>query len=417
MQVNSLKTKVLGVASTATFTGPLMASSVTATGLINAGQGIVLPQGSVFTGSFNDLAEIPTVLGGDVTLSQLPTDIPATSIQGLAQVAYSGVYTDLLNTPALSAVAISGNFADVIGTPALASVALSGSYSDLSGSPVLKAVATSGLYSDLTGVPSLAPIAISGLYSDLTGTPTLAAVALSGNYVDLAGVSANFTTTNIAGSLTQTGSSNAVSLAGSITQTGTYNPVSLSGALTGASASFTTLSASGPSTLSDTTITGTLIQILWQFHDYISIWSINVGGFECKYSFLWKREYCKHNHCGDPDADRELQCCLPGWFSDRKLQSRVPGWIFDRRLCQLHNPISIRSLHIGFSERCKHNCGRQPDSDRQFQRRLLGRCSDGILCQLHDSISIWSTDCLKHNRSGNPYSDGKFQCCLHSRFL
>lgn len=87
--------------------------------------------------------------------------------------------------------------------PDLADVAYSGDYSDLKSKPdiptvpTLSAVATSGKYADLTGkptiptVPTLSPVATSGAYADLTGkptiptVPTLAAVATSGNYNDL----------------------------------------------------------------------------------------------------------------------------------------------------------------------------------------------------------------------------------------
>lgn len=54
----------------------------------------------------------------------------------LANVAVSGSYTDLTNTPTLAAVATSGAYADLNGTPELAAVATSGSYTDLSDVPV-----------------------------------------------------------------------------------------------------------------------------------------------------------------------------------------------------------------------------------------------------------------------------------------
>lgn len=54
----------------------------------------------------------------------------------------------------LATVASSGRYADLIGTPTLATVAGSGAYGDLSGKPVLATVATSGSYSDLTDKPS-----------------------------------------------------------------------------------------------------------------------------------------------------------------------------------------------------------------------------------------------------------------------
>lgn len=88
--------------------------------------------------------------------------------------------------------------------PDLADVAYSGDYSDLKSKPdiptvpTLSAVATSGKYSDLTGkptiptVPTLSAVATSGSYADLTNKPTLtpagigAATAAQGAKADTA---------------------------------------------------------------------------------------------------------------------------------------------------------------------------------------------------------------------------------------
>lgn len=63
----------------------------------------------------------------------------------------------------------------------LATVATSGSYNDLIDKPTL----FSGSYDDLTNKPTLATVATSGSYDDLTNKPNLATVATSGNYDDL----------------------------------------------------------------------------------------------------------------------------------------------------------------------------------------------------------------------------------------
>jgi hypothetical protein len=55
--------------------------------------------------------------------------------EGLADVAYSGSYTDLSDTPAFADVALSGSYTDLSDTPAFADIALSGSYNDLSDVP------------------------------------------------------------------------------------------------------------------------------------------------------------------------------------------------------------------------------------------------------------------------------------------
>ena len=112
----------------------------------------------------------------------------------VANVAFSGNYSDLNGTPVLANVATSGNYSDLNGTPdlslyaeksELANVATSGNYSDLSGTPDLSVyaekselanVAFSGNYSDLSGTPVLANVATSGSYNDLTDKPTIPVV-------------------------------------------------------------------------------------------------------------------------------------------------------------------------------------------------------------------------------------------------
>lgn len=85
-----------------------------------------------------------------------PTDLEnfEQNMPDLADVAYSGNYSDLKSKP------------DIPTLPTLSVVATSGKYSDLSGKPTiptvptLAAVATSGNYSDLTNKPALTPAAI-----------------------------------------------------------------------------------------------------------------------------------------------------------------------------------------------------------------------------------------------------------------
>jgi len=92
-------------------------------------------------------------------------------------------YTQLTNLPTL----FSGVYADLTGLPTL----FSGSYNDLTDKPIL----FSGAYGDLTGLPTLfsgaygdltgLPTLFSGSYNDLTNKPVLATVATSGSYNDL----------------------------------------------------------------------------------------------------------------------------------------------------------------------------------------------------------------------------------------
>ena len=96
--------------------------------------------------------------------------IAAGDVTGLADVANSGSYNDLLNKPTLADVAKSGSYNDLLNKPTL----FSGSYNDLSDTPKLKHVATSGRYTDLTGDVSEAGKL---LYVDTDGSVTTISIA------------------------------------------------------------------------------------------------------------------------------------------------------------------------------------------------------------------------------------------------
>lgn len=98
---------------------------------------------------------------------------PASTVTGLATVATSGFYTDLLNLPSLAVVASTGAYTDLTGRPSLALVATSGNWSDLLGRPSLSTVATTGSYTDLANRPTLATVATTGSYNDLANKPTI----------------------------------------------------------------------------------------------------------------------------------------------------------------------------------------------------------------------------------------------------
>jgi hypothetical protein len=113
--------------------------------------------------------------------------VQASEVSGLAVVATSGSYNDLLDKPTSTPGSFSGNYADLTNKPTFATVATSGSYADLTNKPTL----FSGSYSDLTNKPTLfdgsyntltdKPTLFSGSYADLTNKPTL----FSGSYTDL----------------------------------------------------------------------------------------------------------------------------------------------------------------------------------------------------------------------------------------
>jgi len=143
--------------------------------------------------------------------------LTASSLSGLATVAQTGNYFNLINLPNLAAVATTGSYnsltnlpviptapvnadwnsssglSQILNKPQLAAVATTGSYSSLTGVPTLATVATTGSYNNLIDTPTLAPVATTGLYSSLTGAPVLALVATSGSYSDLDNIPAPYT--------------------------------------------------------------------------------------------------------------------------------------------------------------------------------------------------------------------------------
>ncbi len=167
--------------------------------------------------------------------------VQASEVSGLAAVATSGSYNDLLDKPTSTPGSFSGNYADLTNKPTFATVATSGSYADLTNKPTL----FSGSYTDLTNKPTLfdgsyntltdKPTLFSGSYADLTNKPTLfngdysnltnrpqlATVATSGSYTDL--VNKPVITTLKVSSITYPGDDLAADPAGgqTITLTGT----------------------------------------------------------------------------------------------------------------------------------------------------------------------------------------------------
>ena len=126
-----------------------------------------------------------------------PSTHPASMITGLANVATSGDYNDLINTPDLPPVSLvgqTGNYEDLKNKPNLATVATTGSYLDLIDKPVIleasrfARVAFTGNYIDLLNKPNISSVGLSGNYNDLLNKPNIpnfADVAVTGDYNDL----------------------------------------------------------------------------------------------------------------------------------------------------------------------------------------------------------------------------------------
>lgn len=121
------------------------------------------------TGSYIDLSNKPyipqvsgTNNGGNWTSLTIDGDtynIPQTA--GIS----AGTGIDITN----SVISVDNS---VLTTSTAAEVAVTGSYNDLNNTPNLATVATSGAYNDLSGKPNLATVATTGNYSDLIGKPT-----------------------------------------------------------------------------------------------------------------------------------------------------------------------------------------------------------------------------------------------------
>jgi hypothetical protein len=82
----------------------------------------------------------------------------STTLAGLANVARTGSFNDLINKPVYAVVATTGSYTDLVSIPTFASVATSGSYADLLNKPALATVATSGSYADLSAKPTIASL-------------------------------------------------------------------------------------------------------------------------------------------------------------------------------------------------------------------------------------------------------------------
>ena len=115
--------------------------------------------------NYSDLANTPTIPAAQVQVDW-NSESGVTAILN-KPLLFSGSFNDLDDVPSFSDVALSGSYADLLNVPVFSDVAISGDYGDLSNLPTL----FSGSYEDLTDTPNLATVATSGDYTDLTDTP------------------------------------------------------------------------------------------------------------------------------------------------------------------------------------------------------------------------------------------------------
>lgn len=128
--------------------------------------------GSIF--SLNNKGEL-VIVGNVTTLND--SSIDSGSVKGLAKIATTGYYGDLINLPSYldSPTFLENN----------PSFTQTGSYTLLTDKPNLHKVALSGSYNDLIDLPKYAEVATTGSYNDLVDKPTYAEIATSGSYNDL----------------------------------------------------------------------------------------------------------------------------------------------------------------------------------------------------------------------------------------
>lgn len=146
-----------------------------------------------YSGDYNDLNNTPTIFDGDYNSLTNKPSIPSSQVNSDWN-SSTGV-SAILNKPIL----FSGAYSDLTGKPTIPSAQVNSDWNSVSGisqvlnKPVLASVATSGSYTDLTSKPSIPAAQIQSDWTQVsTGSldyiknkPSLALVATSGSYVDL----------------------------------------------------------------------------------------------------------------------------------------------------------------------------------------------------------------------------------------
>lgn len=171
------------------------------------------------TGTLSNQTDLATALAGKQSKLSAGNKLHTDYIDGLASVATTGNYNDLINKPTIPTIPVTGVYVDGVsvmdGTQALITMPTSMPWSQITGKPSFANVATTGLYSDLISAPDLTVYvtssamnsalsvyattdalntAVSGLASEgyvtsalssYSPTSSFASVAFSGEYTDV----------------------------------------------------------------------------------------------------------------------------------------------------------------------------------------------------------------------------------------
>lgn len=151
-------------------------------------------------GILDTLSEIATVIGATNNpeysiVSQLANKA---NISNLAQVAFSGSYTDLEYRPTISNVGTTGNYADIRNLPTIPATIMDLGISDGSNGQVLTTDGNGKYYF----ATSMTSEGFSGNYNDLTNKPNISNYATTTDLSTLSNTVANITYANLSGTPT-----------------------------------------------------------------------------------------------------------------------------------------------------------------------------------------------------------------------
>ena len=165
---------------------------------------------SVTWGSITGTLSFQNDLQDALNLKAPSTNIPVSSITGLAIVATSGSYNDLSNKPSIPDAQVNSDWSAISGIsqilnkPNLAVVATSGSYNDLLDKPTIPSGQVNSDWSSVTGVsqilnkPNLSVVATSGSYNDLSNKPSIPNAQVNSDWSSITGISQILNKPNLA---------------------------------------------------------------------------------------------------------------------------------------------------------------------------------------------------------------------------